>query len=136
MECSNALHGAVSLLTDKKDADEVPKQLKGIAESAAKFNYENVQSACKCAICPPVSSSSTSSSSAGGQNVSNFEGMNIDSSDMTTSGKNSTGIVVAKLPCPKGHDETMSVFKSLKRDANGLYVLAPPSGLANLLQQR
>jgi hypothetical protein len=141
IECSTALTNAVSLLSGK-DSVDVPQEFKELAERAAKFNYENVASACKCAICPPLlkvsGSVKSTSSSSGDVNdlTSKVGGVNLDSSDHNTDSMNGTDeTVMPRLPAPKMSDAPVSVFKNLTRDVSGLYVVAPPAGLQALLQQ-
>jgi len=135
MECSNSLHSAVSLL-NKTKLDDVPKEL---TESAAKFNYENVASACKCAICPPMFAANASSSSSGGSELASGVGkLKLDNNNFLnqTDEKNGSGMVMPALPTPKEYEGSVSVFKNLTRDASGLYVIAPPAKLLQQVQQR
>lgn len=73
LECSQALHEAIALLR-QQDQGSVPQSL---YEKSAKFNYENVASACKCSICPPLkipvadNDSSTSGSTSNANLASN-----------------------------------------------------------------
>lgn len=52
LECSNALHEAIMMLSSQTATQEVSKHLAGVAH---KFNIENISSACKSSLVPSSS---------------------------------------------------------------------------------
>ena len=135
LECSNALHDAVALLKNvKQDQNSAPVP-PILFEIAAKFNYENVVSACKCAICPTpsaapsVNTTPMFSSSAVSIPENNRPAVdNIQHNNLHPPGQDPAP--ASSKPASKSNNEsTLALFKNLKRDATGLYVVAPSAGL-------
>ena len=127
LECSNALHDAVALLKNVKQDQNAAPVPPILFEIAAKFNYENVVSACKCAICPTPSKAPLVHSIPVIPTIT-APTNNKPAPDINPSNTSSEQEQQPAKSKPKNNNEsTLALFKNLKRDVNGLYVLSSSS---------